>query len=70
MEYYGKLKEAEKQLDEHFIKCHRSYIINLSFLKEYANSQVLLENGSRIPVSRPYHQILLAAMLKYMERSN
>ncbi|MCI8660970.1 MAG: response regulator transcription factor [Lachnospiraceae bacterium] len=70
VEYYGKLKEAEKQLDEHFIKCHRSYIINLSFLKEYANSQVLLENGSRIPVSRPYHQILLAAMLQYMERSN
>ena len=70
MEYYGKLKEVQKQLDEHFIKCHRSYIINLAFLKEYSAGQVLLENGSRIPVSRPYHQILLTAMLQYMERSN
>ena len=70
VEYYGKLKEVQKQLDEHFIKCHRSYIINLAFLKEYSAGQVLLENGSRIPVSRPYHQILLTAMLQYMERSN
>lgn len=70
VEYYGKLKEAQKQLDDRFIKCHRSYIINLSFLKEYSGGQLLLENGSRIPVSRPYHQILLAAMLQYMERSN
>lgn len=68
IEYYGKLKDAEKQLDERFIKCHRSYIINLSYLKEYSNGQVLLEDGSLIPVSRAHHQTLLNAMLQYMER--
>lgn len=68
VDYYGKLKEVERQLDDRFIKCHRSYIINLAFLQEYAGGQILLKNGNQIPVSRSHHQTLLNAMLQYMER--
>ena len=70
IDYYGRLKEVERQLDERFIKCHRSYIVNLTFLQEYSGGQILLKNGSRIPASRPHHQALLDAMLRYMERSD
>ena len=31
IEYYGRLKDLEKKLNEDFIKCHRSYLINLAF---------------------------------------
>ncbi|NBH15899.1 DNA-binding response regulator [Clostridiaceae bacterium] len=68
--FYGKLKDLEKQLDENFVKCHRSYIVNLAFIQEYSNGWILLENQSQIPVSRPHHQVLLDAMLEFMERRN
>lgn len=70
IDYYGKLKDLEKQLDENFVKCHRSYIVNLAFLQAYSNGFILLENQSQIPVSRPHHQALLDAMLEFMERRN
>lgn len=68
IEYYGRLKDLEKKLNEDFIKCHRSYLINLAFLQKYENSQVTLEDGSQIPVSRTHHQLLMDAMLHYLGR--
>lgn len=67
LEYYGKLKEIEKQLDVRFFKCHRSYLVNLDHLKMYADGQILLENQSHIPVSRLRHQELMDKMLEYMK---
>ncbi len=67
LEYYGKLKEMEKQLDARFFKCHRSYLVNLDHLKMYQDGEIVLENGSRIPVSRLRHQELMEKMLEYMK---
>lgn len=67
IEYYGKMEEAAKQLDSRFVKCHRSYLVNLDYLREYADGQILLENGSRIPVSRLRHREVMDAMLHYMK---
>ncbi len=67
LEYYGKLKEMEKQLDTRFFKCHRSYLVNLDHLKLYQDGEIVLENGSRIPVSRLRHQELMEKMLDYMK---
>lgn len=68
VEYYGKLKEVEKQLDYRFIKCHRSYLINLDFLSEYTNGQIILENGEQIPVSRSHQQTFIKLLLQYMKK--
>lgn len=70
IDYYGRLKELEKKLNKNFIKCHRSYLINLAFLQKYENSLVTLEDGSQIPVSRTHHHLLMDAMLHYLGRRN
>lgn len=67
VEYYSKLEEVEKQLDCRFIKCHRSYIVNLDFLYEYKNGQLILENGEYVPVSRPRQKQFMKQMLEYMK---
>lgn len=67
LEYYGKLKEIEQQLDARFFKCHRSYLVNLDYLKAYEDGQITLEQGEQIPVSRLRHQELIEKMLQYMK---
>ncbi len=50
-----KLKEIDALLpEEHFFRIHNSYIINLHKIKEFlkVDGYVVLENNSKIPVSR------------------
>lgn len=68
IEYYCKLGEIEKELDFRFVRCHRSYLVNLDYLLEYANGQIILENGEKVPTSRLRHQDFLDAMMLYMKR--
>lgn len=66
IEYYGRLKETERQLGSSFIKCHRSYLVNLHHLQEYRDGTITLENGARVPVSRNQQQALMEGMMQYM----
>ena len=66
VEYYGKMDTLEKQLDNRFFRCHRSYLVNLDYLKTYSDGQILLQDESRIPVSRLRHREFMNAMLQYM----
>lgn len=67
IEYYSKLEDVEKQLDYRFFKCHRSYIVNLDFLSEYSDGQIMLESGDHIPVSRQRRQEFMNIFLQYMK---
>ena len=66
-DHYGRMKDLEQQLGGHFIKCHRSFLINPEHLSSYAGGQVTLTDGSKVPVSRKYHQLLMDQMLRYMD---
>lgn len=68
IDYYGRMKEAEREAFPHLIRCHRSYLVNPRFLREYGGGEVLLEDGARIPVSKNYHQVFMERMLSYMDR--
>ena len=50
------LKEQEELLSEHnFIRPHKSHLINVKYIKRYLKTEggvILMENGSKIPVSR------------------
>jgi DNA-binding LytR/AlgR family response regulator len=49
--------EIEKQLNKNFVRCHRSYIVNINKVKDYYgninNSKLVLEGiNHHVPVSR------------------
>ena len=50
----GKISEIEKQLPPNFVKCHRSYIINKNYIKQYNSMEVIMTNGQDIPLSRGF----------------
>lgn len=68
VDYYGKIEELEKQLDYRFVRCHRSYLLNLDYLYEYADGQIQLQNGEKIPVSRLRRREFMQAMMEYMKK--
>lgn len=50
--FYGKLDDVESSLaDTAFIRCHQSYIVNLSWVREIRKKELILENGEAVPVS-------------------
>lgn len=67
IEYYGKLQEVQCQLDERFIKCHRSYIINIDYLSHYENGMIQMKNGSIVPVSRLRQKELIDTVFQYIK---
>ena len=69
-DYYDKLEDLERRVDGRFFKCHRSFLVNLDYVRGCRDGQVLLFHGERIPASRLRERELTQALLRYMkERS-
>lgn len=67
IDYYDRLGNLEKKLDGRFFKCHRSYLINLKYLKSYKNGTAYMENDKEIPVSRLRSKEFSSVILHYMK---
>ena len=46
------LSDTEKELDEYFYKCQRSFIVNLRHVLRIGSDSVVLKNGTEVPISR------------------
>ena len=52
--FYSTLDKIENTLPNCFLRCHRSYIVNMNCVKtiDYANQVILLKNDAQILISR------------------
>lgn len=61
-----KFSDMEQQLPaDSFLRCHRSYIINLAHVKDLARYRFLTKSGVEIPVSQLQYADIKAKFLKY-----
>lgn len=67
VDFYERIKKLETRLDSRFFRCHRSFLINLRYLKSYKNGIAYMEGGKQIPVSRLRSKELSSVILQYME---
>jgi DNA-binding LytR/AlgR family response regulator len=50
---HAKFSDMEKQVPaDRFVRCHRSYIINLSEVKDIARYRFMTKGGIEIPISQ------------------
>lgn len=62
-----KLSDIEKEMPKHtFYKPHRSFVINLKFVKAYDGKKILMKNGVEIPLSRGKQKDFKGAMMNYL----
>ena len=61
------ISDIEKMLPkEYFIRCHRSYIVNVKHIKSIKKDNVLLENGVEIPISRGKYKEVNDTFINYI----
>jgi len=63
---YKKMKELEAELEEdHFLRCHSSYLVNLFFVKRVGKLELELTNGERLPISQPKRKLVMEKLADY-----
>lgn len=65
--YYEKMEELSKKLGRLFFRCHRSYLVNLNYVRGYGEGLVRLSTGERLPVSRLREQEFSQTILNYLK---
>lgn len=67
IDYYNRLDELQQHLDGRFFRCHRSYLVNLDYVREFHSGLVGLSDGDRVPISRLREQEFTSALLTHMK---
>lgn len=68
--YYGQIGMLENSLqDKGFLRCHKSYLINLNYVDAYNRQEVLLENGEKVAIAKRRYEEFCSAILKFMRKA-
>ncbi|MEI6578265.1 MAG: LytTR family DNA-binding domain-containing protein [Eubacteriales bacterium] len=63
----GTLAEEEKKFKKYnFVMCHKSYLVNLRYIKLVGIDNIQLTNGKQIPLSKNFKTDVKAALNKYI----
>lgn len=62
--YSGTLDSLEPKLDNHFFRCHRSYIINLGYVVDKEPGIAVLAGGNKVLISRRKQQEFTMRLLE------
>lgn len=67
IEYYGKMKELEKQAGDDFYRPHRAYLVNFSYIVKYDGSNIYLKRGQALMAKQNYREFV-QRYLRYNQR--
>lgn len=59
------LRELEKELDDAFVRTGRSFVVNLRYVKRITHTEVVLKDGTKVPLSRGQYEAVNQAMIRY-----
>ena len=59
------ISEIEKSVGYGFVRCHRSYIVGLNHISRITKTDVILDNGKTIPLSRRLYTEINLAFIEY-----
>ena len=65
---FKSLNEIAKNLPSYFKRCHRSFIVNMNYIKEIGNNSIIMNdvNNTQIPVSRVLYNGFRKDFFEYM----
>ena len=70
LEYYGKIGDLEDELAGQFYRIHRGYLINLSYVEGYDRTEVRMENGDKLLLSRYKYDGFVQAYMDYISEES
>lgn len=64
------MRDAEAQLPASFVHCHRSYLVSLRCVHQIARTEVELDGGERLPLSRRLSDAFRRAFIDFYRRED
>lgn len=61
---YSSLLKLKTMLDQRFLQCYRSYVVNLDYIRIIHKEEIILFDNTVIPLSKKYYSIVKNAFLK------
>ena len=58
--------KLEQQLGEGFVRCHRSYLVGMRHISKITKTDIVLDNGKAIPLSRRMYNAVNEAFIRYL----
>ncbi len=64
------ISEIEKVLGAGFIRCHRSYLVGLKHIARISRTEVFMDSGKVVPISRSAAALVHKSFISYYTRQN
>lgn len=65
----NKINDLEKQLSErYFFRVHKSYLVNLAYVKEHDQTTIIMQNGNAVYISRLKLKAFKERFVAYLRR--
>lgn len=64
-----RLKNIEETLPEEFVRCHRSFIVNIGAIYSISSSLLTLIDRSTVPISKSYFENVKRKFMNYFKRT-
>lgn len=64
--FYGVMADMEKEAGAGFYRCHRGYLVNLSYVMEYDMENIMLSNGEKIYLSKDRYHDFVKQYMRYL----
>ncbi|MCI8292992.1 MAG: response regulator transcription factor [Hespellia sp.] len=65
--YFGTLDLLETKLDERFFRCHRSFLVNMSYVAGQEKGEAILTTGEKILISRRKQAAFMEKLLDFLK---
>jgi len=65
---YATMAHMEELLGEGFYRCHRGYLVNLAYIRQYDAASILLQNGETIYLSKEKYNDFVKAYMGYLKQ--
>ena len=67
LEVKSSITEMQKLLGNSFIRCHRSYLVSIRFIKSISKAEITLDSGAKLPLSRSNYDAVNQAFIRYFK---
>ena len=65
---YATMRHMEEELGEDFYRCHRGYLVNMAYVKEYETNLIQLKNGETVFMAKDKYSEFAKAYMRFLKR--
>ena len=66
--FYGVMSELEEKAGNSFYRCHRGYLVNMTYIAEYDNENIYLTNGDKVYLAREKYQDFVKHYMRFLRK--